>query len=362
MNSENGNDKVNMPLFPSLEPTVSYFDDLDHFKDFENKFPAIVYYDALTSKLDFLTEPTVSPQHIDEFNLKDETSLFECDEREQNVFFNDLFPLNVIYPDDLKSDKDNDDDEIQSSGGGGIWHLYHLEIRDTRGSGTKLRSRPRISCTTSSIYLRRYLEGQSTGCTDFAGLTEGMRQTLAGGARCKMTWRKFPSDASAMVRPSSSFFRGYYFFSIMELVLHTTEEMVEDGFQAYWLGSERVTLDKGELRNTGLRFSFLAEDRHLRRHARGRKSGARLSEGHFIGRLAAHFGLVSDEGLKEKEGGVFKRLGSRGKSLSTLSDNHNQRSYSRYTEALSESKDSGGGHWKSRSNKKKSNGEEDDLS
>ncbi|GKD16831.1 hypothetical protein Tco_1205989 [Tanacetum coccineum] len=40
---------------------------------------------------------------------------------------------------------------------------------------------------------------------------------------------------------------------------------------------------------------------------------------------------------KEKEGGVFKRLGSRGKSVSTHSDSHNQRSYSRYTETLSES-------------------------
>ncbi|GKC15933.1 hypothetical protein Tco_1012715, partial [Tanacetum coccineum] len=59
---------------------------------------------------------------------------------------------------------------------------------------------------------------------------------------------------------------------------------------------------------------------------------------------------------------MFKRLGSRGKSVSARSNNRNQRSYSRYTEALSESKDSGGGHWKSRSNKKKSNREEDDLS
>ncbi|GJT83107.1 hypothetical protein Tco_1057449 [Tanacetum coccineum] len=47
---------------------------------------------------------------------------------------------------------------------------------------------------------------------------------------------------------------------------------------------------------------------------------------------------------REKEGGVFKRLGSRGKSVSARSDSHNQRSYSRYTEALSESKDIGGGH------------------
>ncbi|GJR10608.1 hypothetical protein Tco_0793260 [Tanacetum coccineum] len=119
--SENDNEKVNMPLFPSPEPSVSCIDDLDFFKDFENEFPAIVYNDALTSKSDFSTEPTLCPQHIDEFDLKDETSLSEYDEVEQNVlYFNDLFPFNIIYPDDLKSDKDNDDnkiDMIQSWGG-----------------------------------------------------------------------------------------------------------------------------------------------------------------------------------------------------------------------------------------------------
>ncbi|GJY50944.1 hypothetical protein Tco_0441791 [Tanacetum coccineum] len=35
---------------------------------------AIVYNDALTSKSDFSPEPTVSPQHVDEVNLKNETS------------------------------------------------------------------------------------------------------------------------------------------------------------------------------------------------------------------------------------------------------------------------------------------------
>ncbi|GJX97756.1 hypothetical protein Tco_0353554 [Tanacetum coccineum] len=75
MNSENDNDKVNMPSFPSPEPTVSCLNDLDIFKDFENEFHVIVYNDALTSKSDFSTEPTLSPQHIDEFDLKDETSL-----------------------------------------------------------------------------------------------------------------------------------------------------------------------------------------------------------------------------------------------------------------------------------------------
>ncbi|GKF43500.1 hypothetical protein Tco_0130052, partial [Tanacetum coccineum] len=71
--SENDNDKVNMPLLPSPEPTISYFDDLDYFKDFEKEFPAIVYNDAQTSKLDFSTEPVLNPQHIDDFDLKSET-------------------------------------------------------------------------------------------------------------------------------------------------------------------------------------------------------------------------------------------------------------------------------------------------
>nr|GEX01800.1 hypothetical protein [Tanacetum cinerariifolium] len=110
--SENDNNKVNMPSFPSPEPDVSYYNDLDLFKDFEKEFPAIVYNDALTSKSDFSTEPILCPQHINEFKLEDETSLSKCDENEQNIlYFNDSFPFNVIYPDDLKLSKDNDDDD-----------------------------------------------------------------------------------------------------------------------------------------------------------------------------------------------------------------------------------------------------------
>ncbi|GKD23701.1 hypothetical protein Tco_1225404 [Tanacetum coccineum] len=126
-----------MPSFPSPEPTVSYFDDLFYFKDFEKEFSAIVYNDALTSKSDFLTEPTVCPQYVDEFNLKDETSLFECDDEGQNViYFNDLFPFNVIYPDDL-SNKDNDNDTIDiehSSGDMSVIPLPDVIKIDAQGS------------------------------------------------------------------------------------------------------------------------------------------------------------------------------------------------------------------------------------
>ncbi|GJV19938.1 hypothetical protein Tco_1368958 [Tanacetum coccineum] len=110
--SENDYEKV-MPSIPSPEPAISCFDDLDFFTDFENKFPAIIYHDANTSKSDLLTEPILNPQHIDEFDLNDKTSLSEYDEEEQNVlYFNDLFPFNIIRPDNLKFGKDNDDNKI----------------------------------------------------------------------------------------------------------------------------------------------------------------------------------------------------------------------------------------------------------
>nr|GEW69592.1 hypothetical protein [Tanacetum cinerariifolium] len=119
---------------------------------------------------------------------------------------------------------------------------------------------------------------------------------------------------------------------ILALGLYTKEEMAEAGFGAYWQGSERVIPDKGDLRDYWINISsdkdFLgtapsyvfiqdpmrrlchrmiacsifgrgqAPEKYLFRHVKGRKSGAKLSGGHFIGCLAAHFGLVSDQGLR----------------------------------------------------------------
>ncbi|GKB42247.1 hypothetical protein Tco_0887189 [Tanacetum coccineum] len=111
---------------------IWYYEDVHDLGSVENKFPAIVFNDNLTLNETLSYEPTVSSlndnqidfrisfdesddedyTNFDEFNLKDETSLSECDEDEQNVlYFNDLFPLKVIYPGDSKSDQDNDDDD-----------------------------------------------------------------------------------------------------------------------------------------------------------------------------------------------------------------------------------------------------------
>ncbi|GJU19681.1 hypothetical protein Tco_1153023 [Tanacetum coccineum] len=96
-----------------------------------------------------------------------------------------------------------------------------------------------------------------------------------GGAKRRMTWRQF----------------------ILALGLHIEQEMAEargqvpekvTGVDLFYLRS----MDRGTTNVPHL----LAQ--YLFRHAEGRKSRARLSGGHFIGCLAMHFRLVSDEGLK----------------------------------------------------------------
>ncbi|GKD96668.1 hypothetical protein Tco_1380565 [Tanacetum coccineum] len=110
---KNDNEKADITSFPPPKPTTSYVDDLDIFKDFDNEFPAIVYNDDQTFKSDYLTRQTLSPQHNNESDLKDETSVSEYDKEEQNIlYFNDLFPFNIIRPNDLKSENDNDDNDI----------------------------------------------------------------------------------------------------------------------------------------------------------------------------------------------------------------------------------------------------------
>ncbi|GJW66307.1 hypothetical protein Tco_0120731 [Tanacetum coccineum] len=221
-------------------PKVSCFDDLDFFKDFENEFPAIVYNDALTSKSDFLTESTLSPQHINEFDLKDETSLSDYDEVEQNIlYFNNLFPFNIIYPDNLKMDKDNDDNEIDSH-----WGVEGYTKEIVHDFEQRLEM----------IFGRQV---NRVHVLDFKGLTPEMRHDLTerlrmvyteddgqeiffshawrslGGARRSMSWRQF----------------------ILALGLYTSEEMAEDGFDAYLLGSERVIPDKGDLSDYSIKIS-----------------------------------------------------------------------------------------------------------
>ncbi|GJU85190.1 hypothetical protein Tco_1292736 [Tanacetum coccineum] len=247
--SENENDKVNMPPSLSPEPTFGYIDDLDFFKDFENEFPAIAYND-LKSKSDPLIEPSVGDGVTGE---DDGEALFT------SHVWRRLF-------------------EVRAP----LVREFLLEFFST--------------CRMSDIEMG--LDVADTLCFQL------------GGARRRMTWRLF----------------------ILALGLHSEEEMAEAGFGADWSGSKRVILDKGDLRDywmeissnrdfLGLAPSYVHIKDHVRRlchrmiacsisgrgqeaekylfrHAEGRKSGSRLSGGHFIRHLAAHFGLVGDQGLR----------------------------------------------------------------
>ncbi|GJZ59586.1 hypothetical protein Tco_0615402 [Tanacetum coccineum] len=61
--------------------------------------------------------------------------------------------------------------------------------------------------------------------------------------------------------------------------------------------------------------------------------------------------LLCYKSKERRESTVFKRLGGRGRSTSAHSDSRQESS--RYTENYSESEDSEGGHWKSKSRRKK---------
>ncbi|GJY10886.1 hypothetical protein Tco_0379071 [Tanacetum coccineum] len=317
-NSENNNEKV-MPSFPSPGPRVSYFDDLDFFKYFENEFPAVVYNDTQTSKSDLLTELILSPQHIDEFDLNDKTSLSKYDEEEQNVlYFNDLFPFNIIHPGDLKSEKDNDDNEIdiiQSSRTNEITQGLIMLSETSHDKITKtLRTGSFVMNLKVNIVIWNYY-----------GILFYLIMNLYGPFGIPFDPNRYYKDVvytRMLRRPSLCAIlidftdwplpprdqRPLWIHSLLALGLHTAKEMAEDGFRAYW-DFLRCAPSYTYIRDLVQRLCHRlisyniyerghAPEKYLFRHAEGRKRGARLSGGHFIGRLAHYFGLVSDDGLR----------------------------------------------------------------
>nr|GEX30915.1 hypothetical protein [Tanacetum cinerariifolium] len=253
-----------MPSFPSPKLNVSCFDDLEFIKDFENEFLAIVYNDALTSKSDHLTETTLSPQHIDKFDLKDETSLSEYDEVEQNIlYFNDLFPFNIIYLDDLKSGKDNDDNEIDNTFFG--WGEVH------------------------GVYV-----------FDFGGLTGLIDEGLRG--RTLMEY----NDAQGQ-----SVFTSRAWRSLFEIRGPLVHELVLEFFSTFRFGEGVLDLDIATtlqfqgifctlpsytlIRDPMLRLCHRLIACSIARRSQAHEKRAMISGSQFVARLAEHFGLLTEE-------------------------------------------------------------------
>ncbi|GKD71956.1 hypothetical protein Tco_1326046 [Tanacetum coccineum] len=173
---------------------------------------------------------------------------------------------------------------------------------------------------------------------DFAWLTEGMRQTLGDQLRMVYTrdegqelftshaWRRLFEIRAPLVREFILEFLSTCRMSDTEMGLDIADTL------CFQLGgarrSERVIPNKGDLRDYWIEISshrdFLGvapsyvfirdpvrrlchkmiscsisgRGQYLFRHAEAMKSGARLSGGHFIGCLAAHFRQFNDQGLR----------------------------------------------------------------
>ncbi|GKA38722.1 hypothetical protein Tco_0731273 [Tanacetum coccineum] len=331
------------PMESSFNKEIDFrilFDDPDD-EDYTNEFPAIVYNDASMPKSDLLTELTLNPQHIDEFDLKDETSLSEYDDEEQNVlYFNDLFPFNIIQPDDLKSEKDNYDNEvdiIQSSGDADIVNfktrlariyrreVHRLQVFDFEGllelmaeglSARMLmenRDAQEVILFTSRAwrwlfnikgplvhefilkFFNAFKFGEAMTDLDIAGAL----QFQLGGTRRRLSWRQFILALISSLGDFLGITPSYT--SIRDLILRLYHRLIACSIAGRSKAPEKVTVtDLFYLRGMdvgSINVPYLLA-RYLRLFAAGRKRGALISGGQFVARLAKHFGLLPEERLQ----------------------------------------------------------------
>ncbi|GJW84356.1 hypothetical protein Tco_0157501 [Tanacetum coccineum] len=302
----NDNENAGIPYFPLSKPTTSYVNDLDFFKDFENEFPAIVYNDAQTSKSDLLTNPILSPHHIDEFNLNDETSVSEYDEGEQNIlYFNDLFPFNIICTDDLKSKKDNNDNDIdiiQSSEDMAPLPPHEQRHPFLMYQGLKYTNED-IADFEERLEMIYSREIHRVQVVDFQGMPELIRDGLF--VRMVMEhrddvvsvrWIQETIKLDAVYSGLRITYRGGD--GVPLVLLGTGVRMMVHNIAERSQAPEKVTMtDLFYLRGLdvgSVNIPYLLA-RYLRRFAAGRKSGDHISDGQFVARLAEHFGLLTAE-------------------------------------------------------------------
>ncbi|GJR81313.1 hypothetical protein Tco_0152098 [Tanacetum coccineum] len=272
-NSENDNEKV-MPSIPLPEPAISCFDDLDFFKDFENEFTAIVYNDAQTSKSDLLTELILSPQHIDEFNLNNETSVSEYDEEEQNIL------VQVV-----------DFQGMPELMGDGLFARMVMEHRDDVGVVVfTSRAWGRLFDTMGPLVWELILEFLST--LRF-GESESERMIPEKG-NLHDYWRSISTDGDFLRPPPS-------YTLIRDPMLRLCHRMIAHSIAGRSQAPKKVTVtDLFYLRGLdvgSVNIPYLLT-RYLRRFVVGRKSGAYIFGGQFLARLAEHFGLLTTKILR----------------------------------------------------------------
>ncbi|GKD38568.1 hypothetical protein Tco_1258775, partial [Tanacetum coccineum] len=302
------NEALTYEVTHSCEPTVSPLnnnkidfrisfeesDDEDYTVIFDkNSFPAIVYNDALTSKSDSSTEPVEIPHRINEFDLKTKTSLSECDGEEQNVVYcNDLLPFNIIYPNDLESDKDNDDNEIDMALSPRDQRHQYLRFEGLQYTDADIAD---FETRLGKIYSR---DVHRVLVLDFESLTvemvEGLTSRMLMEHKDAHGQSVFTSHAWRRLFEASHEIEAIHFgFGIT-----TAEEMQTTSFGLHWTESARLITYSIAGRSQVPEKVTVTDLFYLRGMDVGRKQGAMIFGGQFITRLAEHFGLLTEERLQ----------------------------------------------------------------
>ncbi|GJY64599.1 hypothetical protein Tco_0466059 [Tanacetum coccineum] len=253
-------------------------DNLHDLRSVEAEFPAIVIDDAFAPQGALLCKCQIlSPQHNKESDLNDETSLSKYDEVGKNIlYFNDLFPFNVIHPDDLKSDEDNynnDIDIIQSSKGN--------EIIQGSNVLTETNMAPLPPREQRHPFLRyQGLEYTDADIADFEERLERIYDREIHRVQV-VDFQRMPE----LMRDG--------LFARMVIEHRDDVAVVVFTFSVRW-SQKMIEL---EADYSDLKITYQGGD-GVPRFAAGRKSGAHISGGHFVVRLAEHFGLLTAEILR----------------------------------------------------------------
>ncbi|GJX81718.1 hypothetical protein Tco_0331199, partial [Tanacetum coccineum] len=258
-------------------PAISCFDDLDFFKDLENEFPAIVYNDAQTSKSDLLTEPILNPQHIDEFNLNDETSLNDCGGQDMTLPPHDQRHQYLRYEGLQYSDADIVDFEAR------LARIYRREVH--RVHVFDFGGLPNLMA--DGLSARMFIEHKDAQGASLFGEavtdldTLGALQFHLGGARRRFSWRQFIIPDKGDLRDywigisSARDFLGTtsFYTAIRDSILRLCHRLIACSIVGRSQAPEKL-------------------------FAAGRNSGALIFGGQFVARLAEHFRLLTEERLQ----------------------------------------------------------------
>ncbi|GJU38500.1 hypothetical protein Tco_1191457 [Tanacetum coccineum] len=308
----------------------NYEDENDCFIDFETEFPAIVFDNTLTA---IQSEPTVCPPNENMIDFR--ISLDESDDKDYTVIFDEnSFSYKIIAASVLKTDSENDNNNMPWSPNPTYDYFNDLDcFKDFENEfpiivyndclTSKSDMAPLPAADQRYPWLRYQVEGYTEGIRhsyeqrletiwsrpvnqvhvlDFEGLTPKMRQDLAVRLRMidpnKEDLRDYWIEISSgrdFLGPAPSY------VIIRDLVRRLCHRMIAYSISDKGQAPEKVTgVDLFYLRSMDrvtINVPHLLAQ-YLFRYTKRRKSGARLLGGHFIGRLAMHFGLVSNQGLR----------------------------------------------------------------